>query len=146
MNDLHQFIANHVERGTCRCGKCSDHPGEDQQPNGHTVDMVFFEVCAKDKPDADKLRELIAESRQGDHCELDPWDGKEHSYLEVGAWIGDQGLALMLMGLGSILGLWKLMTPRMLPGLPDELVMQMAGAGMVTIMPPEGKREPIATE
>lgn len=135
MNELREFVTNHAERGTCRCGKCIDHPGEDQPPDGHTVDMVFFEVCAKNEPDASRLRELIAANKQGEFGALDPWDGKEHSYIEVGGWIGDQGLALMLMGLGAVLGLWPLMTPKMLPGLPDDLVQQMAVAGMVTIMP-----------
>lgn len=139
MNSLQKFIENHVERGTCRCEKCIDHPGEDKQPNGHTVDMVFFEVCPKDNPDAKQLRELIKQNKKGCFGDLDPWDGKEHSYIEVGGWIGDQGLALMLMGLGKALGLWELMTPKMLPDLPDSLIQQMAGMGMITIMPPERK-------
>ena len=138
MNLLQQYVQTHAERGTCRCGKCFDHPGEDQQPTGHTADMVFFEVCGKDDPSADALRELITNSRQGEFGDLDPWDGKEHSYTEVGGWIGDQGLALMLMGLGHVLGIWKIMTPKLL-GLPDNLVMQMAGQGMVTIMPPPAR-------
>ncbi len=137
MKELREFVMAHAERGTCRCGKCIDHPGEDKQPEGHTADMVFFEVSTKDNPDADEMRRLIAESKQGDFCELDPFDGKEHSYMEVGGWIGDQGLALMFMGLGHVLGLWPLMTPKMLPGLPDDLVQMMAGQGMVTIMPPK---------
>ncbi len=132
-----QFVIDHAERGACRCGKCIDQPSENQQPKGHTVDMVFFEVCAKNNPEPNRFRELVVASKQGEFGELDPWDGKEHSYIEVGRWIGDQGLALMLMGLGAVLGLWGLMTPKMLPGLPDDLVMQMAGAGMVTIMPPK---------
>lgn len=98
--------------------------------------MVFFEVSAKDEPDPDRLRELI-EEHNGLYCPLDPWDGQEHSYLEVGGWIGDQGLALMLMGLGKLLGLWPIMTPKMLPGLDKGAIDQLAGAGMITIMPPE---------
>jgi len=128
MTNLCKFVMDHAERGTCRCGKCCDHPGEDTQPDDHTVDMVFFNVSAKNNPDADQLRELINES------DFDPWDGKEHSYIEVGGWIGDQGVALMLMGLGALLGLWKLMTPKMISGLPDDLVQLMAGQGMITIM------------
>lgn len=136
MNELREFVKKHAERGTCRCGKCADHPGVDEQPLGHTIDMVFFEVSAKENPDADEMRKLIAEFKQGEFCELDPFDGQEHSYMEVGGWIGDQGLALMFMGLGHLLGLWPIMTPKMLPGLPDDLVQLMAGQGMVTIMPP----------
>lgn len=78
--------------------------------------------------------------RRGQHRgafnECDLFDGKEHSYLEVGGWIGDQGLALMLMGLGTVLGLWKLLTPRTILGAmaDDDLAMRMAGIGYVSIM------------
>ena len=134
MKALQQFIEAHAQRGTCRCGRCCDH--QDQQPNGHTVDLVFFEVSATNDPDAEQLRELITESRQGSFGELNPFDGAEHSYIEVGAWVGDQGLALMLMGLGVLLNLWSVMTPKMLPGLEDKMVMELAERGMVAIMPP----------
>ena len=80
-------------------------------------------------------RRLIADSKQGEFGDMDPFDGQEHSYIEVGGWIGDQGQALTLMGLGAVLGLWKVMTPKMLPGLPDDLMQMMAGRGMVSIMP-----------
>ncbi len=135
LDALRKFVTDHSARGTCRCGRCIDHPGEDQQPADHTVDLVFFEVAAKGDPIAVDFRRLIEEASEGEFCELNPWDGGEHSYIQVGAWIGDQGLALMFMGLGSLLGLWSIMTPKML-GLPDELVQEMAGKGMVTIMPP----------
>lgn len=135
MDDLRRFVANHSERGACRCGKCVEHPGQDKQPEGHAVDLVFFDVSTKGEPDADELRRLISEARHGEHCDLDPWDGREHSYIEVGGWIGDQGLALMLIGIGTVLGLWPLMTPKMLPGIPDDLVMPMAEQGLVSIMP-----------
>jgi len=136
IHDVAEFVMQHSERGTCRCGNCADHPGIDKQPTGHTADVVFFRVCARNEPDAAAFRILIEGAQHGEFCELDPWDGKEHGYMEVGGWIGDQGLALQFIGLGSLLGLWRLMTPKMLPGLPDDLVMQMAGMGMVTIMPP----------
>ena len=43
------------------------------------------------------------------------------SYIELGAWIGDQGLALALMGLGSALGIWGIITPQTL-GIEGEEV------------------------
>jgi hypothetical protein len=94
--------------------------------------MCFFKVSAKNSPKASVLREMIANARDGAFCNLDPLDGEEHSYLQVGGWIGDQGMALMFMGLGEILGLWKVVQPKLL-GLPDDLAMQLAGAGMVCI-------------
>jgi hypothetical protein len=135
ISDVIQFIRKYSERGTCRCGKCFDHPGVDKQPPGHTADLVFFNVCAKDNPDPQEFRKLIENNKQGEFCELDPWDGTEHGYIDVGGWIGDQGLALQFIGLGHLLGLWQIITPKMLPGLPDDLIMQMAGAGMVSIVP-----------
>lgn len=136
IKDVADYVIAHSERGTCRCGRCADHPGIDKQPAGHTADVVFFNVCAVEEPDANTFRLIIEGAKQGEFNDLDPWDGKEHGYMEVGGWIGDQGLALQFIGLGSLLSLWPLMTPKMLPGLPDDLVMQMAGMGMVTIMPP----------
>lgn len=137
MQELRDFVQTHAERGTCRCGKCLDTTGVDQQPADHTIDMVFFEVAVKGEPDPAEMLRLVKESRNGEFCEMDPFDGEEHSYIEVGGWIGDQGLALMFMGLGKLLGLWSVMTPKMLPGLPDDMVQMMAGSGMITIMPPK---------
>lgn len=139
MQELREFVVRHAERGTCRCGKCIDHPGEDAQPDGHTVDMVFFEVSLKDAAEPEKLREhlreLVTASKAGEFCDLDLLRGAEYSYIQIGAWIGGQGLALTLMGLGHLLGLWQVMTPKML-GLPEELVQLMVGQGMISIMPP----------
>jgi len=135
MTTLRQYVANHTERGACQCGKCFDAPEkpEEQQPTGHTADMVFFKVSAK-AADAETLKELVR-SHKGEFCSVDLFDGKEHNYIELGRWIGDQGTALQLMGLGSLLGLWKLLTPKtMLGPMCDEvLAQQMAGAGMVAV-------------
>ena len=126
MKELIDYIVTHVERGSCECGRCIDAPEKSVQPEGHTADLVFFKVRAIGDPKADELRPLL----KG----IDLFDGKEHSYLEIGAWIGDQGLAMMLMGLGKLLGMWDLLTPRMFgPSLPDELALQMAGQGYLTI-------------
>jgi hypothetical protein len=124
---LADYVAEHAVRGACQCGRCFDAVADPQnhQPNGHTADLVFFKVAQKDA-DAEEFKKLVA-------VEFPHWlDGNEHSYLETGWDIGDQGLAMMAMGLGSILGTWKLLSPAMLP-LPDDLKMQMAGAGYITI-------------
>ena len=71
--------------------------------------------------------------------EVNPLDGVEHSFIELGAWIGDQGLALMMMALGAHLGSWRLVTPsKVLPGMASALLMSMAQQGMVTIMAERG--------
>ncbi len=125
------YVQDNAVRGQCRCGRCLD--GGEEQPSGHTADVYFFEVALVEGADKDVLRKLV-ESHRGEFAECNLFDGKEHSYIEVGAWIGDQGLALILIGMGFLLGLWRLVTPKMLPGLPKELMDQMAGQGMVSII------------
>ena len=133
MTELWDFVSKHSVRGTCKCGKCADQPAKDIQPNSeHTSDVIFFNVALVGEPDVAEFKRLI-KFHKGEFCEMDLLDGGEHSYLQVGGWFGDQGAALQLMGLGALLSVWKLQTPRMLPGLSDELVMQMAGSGMVSI-------------
>jgi len=101
--------------------------------------MVFFEVSLNGTEPPEKLREqlreLVTTSKTGEHCDLDLLHGEEYSYLQIGAWIGDQGLALRLMGLGQLLGLWQVMTPKMM-GLPKNMVDMMVGMGMISIIPP----------
>lgn len=77
--------------------------------------------------------------------EMDLFDGVEHSYIEIGAFLGDQGTALKLMAAGTQLGVWNLLSPlTMLPFLdpsnPDDavLMMKMAGRGFVGIQCPPG--------
>jgi hypothetical protein len=137
MDNLRQYVSENAYCGACMCGRCIDAPEnpEQHQPEGHTVDMIFFKVAANPKADKEVLRELVQKNPKGSHCDIDLFDGKEHSYMEIGGWIGDQGLALMLMGLGSILGLWELMTPVTMLRLKsdDPLTKQMAEMGMVSI-------------
>ena len=138
MRALVEFIAKHAERGACQCGKCIDavdHP-ENHQPTGHTADLVFFKVAAKDSPDAEQLKTLIRVNFKGEFCDLNPLDGSEHSYIEIGGWIGSQDYGLMLMGLGTVLGLWKLLTPRTVlgaEGLDRATELALAGKGYVTV-------------
>jgi hypothetical protein len=134
MNDLASYIQTHVERGSCQCGRCADVPANPKQPIGHTADVAFFKVKAINDPDAETLKDLIV-SHKGEFNDVDLFDKYEHGYIEIGGWIGDQGLALMLMGLGALTGLWKLLTPRSMLGdaITEEMVQDMAGAGYVTI-------------
>jgi hypothetical protein len=98
-----------------------------------TVDVYFFKVAATAKPPQEAtLRKLVSE-HQGVFTQCDPFDGQEHGYIELGAWIGDQGLALQFMGACVLAGFCEILTPKMLPGLPENLMQQMAGAGLVTL-------------
>lgn len=99
------------------------------------VDMVLCFVAVVGEPDtAATLRRLIPE-HNGEFADVDPFDGEEHSYIELGAWIGDKGLALRLMALGAKVGLWTLLTPITLLGkaISRADAVRMAGNGLVAI-------------
>lgn len=120
MKDLIEYVREHTVI-----------PPESGQP---CADQVFFSVGARNQPDASKLKELVQNNKKGEFCDVDLFDGGEHNYIEIGAWIGDQGLALTLMGLGTLLGLWKSLTPKTVLGtLPKELETRMAQQGFVSI-------------
>ena len=144
---LVEYVIAHSERGDCACGKCFDAPANPKQPIGHTANVHFFRVAKKGEPTAEQLRELIVASRHGEFADVDPLDGQEHSYIELGGWIGDQGLALSLMGLGQLVGLWKIRTPWSMLALSDgnaadrTLADQLAGAGYVTVQAPATTEE-----
>ena len=92
------------------------------------VDVCFFYVTVVEKPSADELRSLIAAAPRGVFRDATPLDGDEYEYLGLGGWIGDQGQALMLMGMGALLGLWVLKTPYDLhpPGLDRDVARSQA--------------------
>ena len=127
---LVEYVKEHAIRGACTCGLCADAPPnpEKHQPENHTADVVFFKVAKANEPDADTFRSLV-------ESEHPHWlDGEEHGYIEMGAEMDDQGVALVTMALGSLLGVWELLTPKnLLPSLPEDQQMKLAGLGMVTI-------------
>lgn len=101
-----------------------------------TIDVFFFLTRAINNPDAATLERLIR-GRRSTSCELDLFDGQEHSYFEVADWLsGGEEVALRLMGLGSALGLFKLLTPDNVLG--DTVTAEMRGIaaeqGMITIV------------
>lgn len=131
MNDVIHYVAAHTVRGECQCGRFFDaKEGPEEKPTDHTIDLVYFRVTKAETADADTFRKLI--EKDAPH-----WlDGEEHGYMEIGGDIGDQGAAMQAMGLGSLLGIWKLRTPKMLSALgliTETQVMQMAGQGLITI-------------
>ena len=155
--NLVEYVQKFSERGECKCGHCGDKgnlpdpvglpadaPPEERVSDilsgtGHTADLMFFKVAKKEGATAEEFIRLTKEHK-GEFQACDPLDGAEHNYLELGAWIGDQGGAMQYMGLGSLLGVFSLLTPRtMLPKeLADEMGMQMAGQGMVAVQLKKG--------
>jgi len=105
---LWDYVVKKSIRGACTCGKCIDAPKnpEKLQPKGHTANLMFFKVAKRDNPNASEFRKLVEK-------EFPRWlDRKEHNYLECGGDMGDQGISLQTMGLGSLL---------------------LAGQGMITV-------------
>lgn len=136
MSALGDFVRAHTERGECQCGLCID-KGDRPDPEGHTVDMVFFKVAVAGEPNH---RDFLRLTRDHEHAFLeppvDPFDGREHNYVELGAWIGDQGLAMQYMALGAHLGLFALLSPRTIlpPGtLPPDEERSLAALGFLSV-------------
>lgn len=103
-------------------------------PEDADADVIFFGVRKSTSATAEALKESIS-SHKGEFCEVNLLDGNEHGYIELGGWIGDQGDALLLIGLGAALGIWKLLTPKTIMGdfcTPD-MAHEMAGMGMVSM-------------
>lgn len=98
------------------------------------TDVYYFTVKAAPGARGDVLRELIGKHK-GEFCELDLFDGVDHGYIEVGGWLGSQELALALIGLGTELELWKLLSPRTLLSrkVPAELEGRLAGQGLISL-------------
>lgn len=119
---LREYVNEHV-----RCFDAPKNP-ELHQPSGHTADLMFFKVALKGSATKETFLSKVV-------AEYPHWlDGKEHGYLEIGANVGDQGLALMTMGMGKVLGVWDLLTPNLLGDLIDVATKkEMAGKGMITI-------------
>lgn len=130
MGKLADYVMAFAIRGPCTCGRCIDAPADakDLQPAGHTVDLTFFKVASKPGASAEVFERLA-------RSEFPGWfDHREHNYLEMGAAMGDQGLALMTIGLGHVLGVWRALSPEtLLSGLPPDLKMQLAGGGFVAM-------------
>lgn len=142
MRQLIDFVTNRTVRGACQCGKCIDAPENPQDhqpedltdPTNHTADLIFFKVAVVDSCIDIEHKEKFIKMVQ---LFFPQWlDEAEHSYLEIGGDVGDQGTALEIMGFGKILGVWDLLTPEsILPeGIPEEIKKQLAQRGMITIV------------
>ena len=130
---LRMYVANHTRTGACICGMCLDAPKDAAkcQPSGDTANVVFFKVKVVDNPDVDSFKQLIVQHK-GEFMDIDVFDGAEHNYIDIGAWIGDQSAALAFMGMGNLLGLWELTTPLSM-GLPADMCNTLAQNGMISI-------------
>jgi len=118
-------------------------------PSSDMFDMVFFKVPFKPAATINKEAFMeIAKKAEGEHCNVDLFDGKEHGYMELGGWIGDQQQAMIFMALGAHLGVFELRTPitmlpkmlptdtmaSMKPETLDKMVKSLAGRGAISVI------------
>jgi hypothetical protein len=107
------------------------------RPDMTSVDMVFIDI-AVDETKAKKHRDEIV-SILNEYPDMERLKGGP-SYIELGATVGDQGLALQLMAVGSVLGLWDIISGKTM-GMTDEQARDAAGVGFLLISgySPNGK-------
>lgn len=141
VNDLAKYVIKHCIRGDCIYGECTDIHAEKFQPDGYTIDIQFFKVALRNSDLTGTDKEIIKndflrliKGHKGVYRDIDILDGEEHSFIDIGAWIGDQGIALTLMGMGELLGIWNVITPnRLVPDYSKETRDMLAGAGYILI-------------
>lgn len=101
---------------------------------GVVVDVHYFKVAFTEAA-ADRdgfiaaMRDAIA--APGVFCDVSEADLRLGiSYIKLGGWIGDQGLALRLLALGQLYGVWKVVLPEAF-GFASFEARAAAGAGVV---------------
>jgi len=110
----------------------------DELPEG-TVDVGFFRFTVT-TPEGlalvtqDEFHDALngaLEQRSGVFIELD----RESllggpSYITLGQWLGDQGVAIGFIGIGALLGFWDVVSPQAL-GITGEQASDMLGMGFL---------------
>jgi hypothetical protein len=120
-----------VERdhGNVHVTEVFGYPHQDEAPEMQKVDVHFITVgVPKSTPE---LKDALVEAIEKEYPSIDRLKCGP-SFIEVGGELGDQELALRLFGLGEVLGLWKVITPKLLQMEGPEADM-MAGQGFVMI-------------
>lgn len=89
------------------------------------VDVHFF-IVGVDREKAIQWRPAVIEALLDDADMLK----RGPSFLTIAMSLGDQGMALALMGLGEVMGLWRVITPAFL-AMPEDQQDRAAGCGYV---------------
>jgi len=100
------------------------------------IDVHFFQVAIDERLDHDRFNDLL-EAAMDSPGEFNTINTARMatgpSYIELGAWIGDQGLALRTMAAGQAVGRWDVITPARLGITDEQLAADMAGRGLVMV-------------
>ncbi|MDO9178673.1 MAG: hypothetical protein Q7U16_10245 [Agitococcus sp.] len=124
MSELSAYVQQHTRRNA-------------RGTSSEAADLVFFEITLSADASSTELCTLLR-SHKGEFNDVNVFDGQEHGFIELGGWLGDQGIALELIGLGSQLGLWQLLTPKTVLGadLAVELEADLAEKGLISLIAP----------
>ena len=133
---LPEYLEEYANLEPCECKKCKDRNHALPDNTGHTADVLFHQISANKGAYKHTLAKLIRE--YADQFKLcDPLDGERHDHHELEKWLGTHDMALKLMGLGAVLGLFNLTTPRtILPAkhnVPLKLAKIMSEKGFLYI-------------
>jgi cysteine sulfinate desulfinase/cysteine desulfurase-like protein len=83
--------------------------------------------------DKETLLKKLKEHKGEFGVQFDPENFKgEKSYMELGAWVGDQTAAILMMAVGSNLGLWEGLSPSTM-GLRGAIAQTLFENGFFTI-------------
>lgn len=102
-----------------------------------TVNVGFIEVAVKEGLDPATFIEFLRQRTQpgaGTFLDLS-LDGLDYgpSYIDLGAWLGSQQDALIVMGIGAHLGAWDIVSPATLGVDDPEQARTMMGSGFLMI-------------
>lgn len=120
------YILGYSERRACTCNACfGSNPDSEAR---HFTLNGFFPVKIVGNPTKEKFTQLA------EAAGVWPYN-TEMSYIQMGAELGDQGLALQAMAMGDLLKAWVMMTPRRILGnlINEQTEKSMLGMGMVTV-------------
>ena len=111
--------------------------------DGILIDAGCVQGYAKRIPTLDEFKMRVSGEVRGEFCTVNLFDGKEHNYLELGGWIGEQRDALWLMILGERVGAWKILSPITILGLAadSDLCSHMMGMGFFSIQSTKEEEE-----
>lgn len=102
-------------------------------------DVGFMRVAVSDenvsKDDFIEALTTALTHAEGDFVSVDFHElAQGPSYITLGAWIGSQQTALILMAVGAFFGIWGIATPMKL-GITGEKAKELMGSGFVMVVP-----------
>jgi hypothetical protein len=125
MDDLRRYVAGNTQAF------------EDADTPQGAIDVGFFNVVASPDVSPEILRSLVESNFQGDYRNMNPFDGGRHDFMELGAWIGDQGLAIRFIALAAHTKLAALDAPD--SSWARGTKKGLASSGMLAIQAPQPK-------